>query len=76
MMTFFTDKNNEFAKLVSVDQDLCIDLLENRPQRLRSWVGYVAADYAKKGITIDSAKLLRELTEFADKVKRLDDERD
>jgi hypothetical protein len=74
MMTLFEDKNNEFNKLTPVDRDLCIDLLDQKPQALRSWVEYVAADYLKKGVTIDSANLLRELTEFADKFKRLDDE--
>lgn len=74
MMSLFENKSNEFAKLTKVDQELSIDLLEKRPKQLRAWVQYVAVDYAKKGVTIDGDRLLQELTEFGDKVKRLDDE--
>lgn len=73
LLKLLRDKNNEFHKLERTDQLVCLDLLDKKPEAVRSWVDYLGTEYAKNGTKVDADKLFNELTEFAETVKRLEE---
>jgi hypothetical protein len=51
----------EFLKLDETDRKVLLWLIEHvQTKSTKSWIGYIAEDYKRKGIKIDTEKLFNE----------------
>jgi hypothetical protein len=57
-------KSQDFLKLDDVDRNVLIWLVNKSPKKLRSWVEYLASDYKRKSVKINSVKLYNEVREL------------
>ncbi len=52
----------EFLKLDETDRKVLFWLIEHvHPKSTKSWIDYIAEDYKRKGIKIDTVKLFDEI---------------
>jgi hypothetical protein len=57
-------RSEEFSKLDFTDQKVLVWFLCHSPNKVNSWVDYLAEDYHRRTISVDGVKLLDDLKEL------------